>query len=86
MIAKEKRSLQRDNLSIHNTTSYADQHTCPNFLGPGQATLQIDRKPSSDQPNMFEELPTAELAAVSHLPASAVFQQNDQPRIHLGQL
>ncbi|CAL5220606.1 g2648 [Coccomyxa viridis] len=63
VIIKQKHSLQRSN-SINSTTSYAEAHTCPNFLDAGQATLQQDRKPSSSQPNIFEELSVAELAAV----------------------
>ena len=65
VIIKQKHSLQRSN-SINSTTSYAEAHTCPNFLDAGQATLQQDRKPSSSQPNIFEELSVAELAAVGH--------------------
>ena len=64
VIIKQKHSLQRSN-SINAMTSYADAHACPNFLDPGQATLQQDRKPSSTQPNIFEELSVAELAAVT---------------------
>ena len=65
VIIKQKHSQQRSN-SINSTASYADAHTCPNFLDAGQATLQQDRKPSSSQPNLFEELSVAELAAVTH--------------------
>ena len=65
VIIKQKHSLQRST-SINSTTSYAEAHTCPNFLDAGQATLQQDRKPSSSQPNIFEELSVAELAAVGH--------------------
>ena len=63
VIIKEKHSLQRSR-SINSTASYAEAHTCPNFIDAGQATLQQDRKPSSSQPNIFEELSMAELAAV----------------------
>ena len=65
VIIKQKHSLEHDNVNFHNATSYAEHNTCPDFLDPGQATLQSNRKPSSDQPNIFEELHTAELAAVS---------------------
>ena len=63
VIIKQKHSLQKSN-SINSTASYAEAHTCPNFMDAGQATLQQDRKPSSSQPNIFEELSMAELAAV----------------------
>lgn len=69
VIIKQKHAQQRSN-SINSTASYADAHTCPNFLDAGQATLQQDRKPSSSQPNLFEELSVAELAAVMY-PSSA---------------
>ena len=65
VINTQKHSLEHDNVNFHNATSYAEHNTCPDFLDPGQATLQSDRKSSSDQPNIFEELHTAELAAVS---------------------
>ncbi len=64
VIIKQKHTLEHDNVEFHNATSYAEHNTCPDFLDPGQATLQTNRKPSSDQPNIFEELHTAELAAV----------------------
>ena len=67
VIIKQKHSLEHDNVNFHNATSYAEHNTCPDFLDPGQATLQTNRKPSSDQPHIFEELHTAELAAVCHL-------------------
>ena len=71
VIIKQKHSLEHDNVNFHNATSYAEHNTCPDFLDPGQATLQTNRKSSSDQPNIFEELHTAELAAVcrSHMHA-----------------
>ncbi len=66
VIIKQKKALQHSNNSTKATaTSYAEANACPNFLDPGQATLQQDRQPSSNQPNIFEELSVAELAAVS---------------------
>jgi hypothetical protein len=62
---KDSKSLRRDNDSFHNATLYAERNTCPNFLDPGQATLQADRVPSSTDPNIFEELTVPEMAAVS---------------------
>ena len=66
VIIREKKHLQHDSRLTANATAYAEQHACPNFLDPGQATLQVDRTPSSNQPNIFEELSWDELAAVSH--------------------
>ena len=64
---RDRHSLRRDNDAFHNATLYAERNTCPGFLDPGQATLESERTPSSQTPNIFEELTVPELAAVSHL-------------------
>ncbi len=67
VIVRQEKHLQHDSRLTANATAYAEQHACPNFLDPGQATLQVDRTPSSKQPNIFEELSWDELAAVRAL-------------------
>ena len=64
VVVREKKHLQHDSRLTANATTYAEQHACLDFLDPGQATLQVDRTPSSNQPNIFEELSWDELAAV----------------------
>ena len=68
IVQKDRHALRRDNNSFHNATLYADRHTCPNFLDPGQATLASDRTPTSEQPNILEELTVPEIAAVRFWP------------------
>ena len=64
ILQRDRQALRRDNDSFHNATLYADRHTCPNFLDPGQATLASDRTPTSAQPNILEELTVPEIGAV----------------------
>jgi hypothetical protein len=64
LVQRDRHMLRTDNDSFHNATLYAERNTCPNFLDPGQATLASNRMPSSQQPNILEELTVPEIAAV----------------------
>lgn len=68
-MATDRQALQRESVRLNNATAYAEAHACPLFVEPGQATLPSDRRPamSTGQPNLFEELSAAELAAVRAL-------------------
>ena len=64
LVQRDRHSLRKDNDNFHNATLYAERNTCPGFLDPGQATLASNRTPSSQQPNILEELTVPEIAAV----------------------
>ena len=66
-MATDRQALQRESVRLNNATAYAEAHACPLFVEPGQATLPSDRRPATRQPNLFEELSAAELAAVCAL-------------------
>ena len=67
VVATDRQALQRESVRLNNATAYAEAHACPLFLEPGQATLPSDRRQATGQPNLFEELSAAELAAVRAL-------------------
>lgn len=71
VVARDRKLLLRDSARLNDATAYAESHTCPLFVEPGQATLQPDRKPASAQPLLFEELSASELTAVHLTAASA---------------
>lgn len=72
LVIGDRRVLRRENNDFRNTTLYAERNTCPRFLDKGQAVLESDRVPSSSQPNLFEELTVAEMAAVSPIPRNSM--------------
>ena len=67
VVATDRHALQRESVRLNNATAYAEAHACPLFVEPGQAALPSDRRPATGQPNLFEELSAAELAAVRAL-------------------